>query len=390
MDIGPPVISQHNSWISVDPVQGCLANCCYCFLQPLDLTSRQPRRLLSSPEEVYRLLQGYSMYDKGIFEHAPPVGTTPIAIGNYTDMCMSSKNRDYLLSLLSVHRQLMPDIPVCILTKAVLSRRFLEAVARSGVRAVFFVSHSSLPSEFEKGTPPCKQRLKNFELIAEFPDLMAVHWWRPITSISIPDRDAAKRQIEDLQRAGSQLSVAVGLKYGVGLNAAFGDPQSPLHTYFKANSGNSKCMIFEEEILRGILDNARNMGYPVFRKSFCALSYLLKQPCYGAGFRKLRKTAICDTSNCPSSQENKCLEFAQKYTGPSRKLIDEIAEFLGLSSRYIVFSEATESIVVRAELSQERQNFLTQATGYPVVTSDLLQTQEWAEEWRTDIENGTP
>ena len=49
-ETGVPLVSEHDTWISVDPVTGCLANCTYCYLGPLGLRGRRPRIRVSPAE----------------------------------------------------------------------------------------------------------------------------------------------------------------------------------------------------------------------------------------------------------------------------------------------------------------------------------------------------
>jgi DNA repair photolyase len=372
-----PLVSQHISWISVDSIMGCPADCCYCFLKPMSLTNQTPRVIEHDPRVVYRKLREYYYFNRSSFENAPRPWPAPIAIGNYTDMCMTSANRDHLLALLRVHEQLLPEVPVCIPTKAVLTRQFLELVSQIDVLVIFFVSISFLAPDFEKGAPTIEARLRNFRLLSEFPNLKSIHWWRPVTSLSVPHRAAVERQIDLLQQAGSITSVVIGLRYGERLVEEFRNSRHPLHRYFESHAKPSSDLIFEERIRQEILNCAAHRAYPVFGGTACAISYLLGKHCYNAGFRKSYLEQGCATSNCPAVQRERCLRFAQAFRRPSRALLDEVARYLNLPVDHVTYSPEDEAVLVRGTLLQEQQNYLTQALSFPVMGDLLVQNLAW-------------
>lgn len=117
-------IAQHESWISLDPVQGCPAQCVYCYLGPQELLHQEPH-ILESPRVVYQKLVESPFFDKQRSFIKTTESRRPICVGNYTDMGLTPANRGYLLELLSEHQRVLPDVPVCIVTKGVLSETFL-------------------------------------------------------------------------------------------------------------------------------------------------------------------------------------------------------------------------------------------------------------------------
>ena len=85
------LISYHDTWISLDPIQGCPYECVYCVLRHAGNTGiKKPRQVVSPKETVERLLR-YPFFVKG---------STYLAIGNETDM-LHPRNCDYLILLLS-------------------------------------------------------------------------------------------------------------------------------------------------------------------------------------------------------------------------------------------------------------------------------------------------
>jgi DNA repair photolyase len=377
-----PLIAQHESWISLDPVQGCPARCVYCYLGPLGLFKKVPKELEYNPEVIYQKLQEYQFFQKSRIANVPADRVFPIAIGNYTDMCLTPKNREYLLSLLHEHERRMPEVPVCVATKAVLERVFLQRVDRIGIKVIFLISLSFFPldSAIEKGVPSAESRLENFGRISELANIEAIHFWRPLTSINVPDRATAQRQIELVQRVEAAASVITGLKFGDSLAKTFkANIHHPLHGYFNANVEHSRLKneIFKPEIREAILTVARERSYPVFLHTSCALSYVLGQPDYNATFRKLHLETKCLPSNCPSTQRKRCFDFRCDFESPPRILLDQAAQYLDLPSTSVTYSEELDAILVGRALTQEEQTFLTQATSFPVRGEALVPTLEW-------------
>lgn len=375
-----PLIAQHESWISLDPIQGCPASCVYCYLEPPGLTRQVPQQPLEAPEEIYQQLPIYRYFDKSLFSRAVDGRPPPIAIGNYTDMCLVPKNRQFLLSLLHKHKEHLPDVPVCIVTKASLSQAFLEEVQKIGITVLFFISLSFLASSLEKGTPPIENRLANFERISHFSNLYAIHFWRPVTSLTVPDRASAKRQIETLAKAGAPVSVITGLKFGDNLAKIFrSQEQHALHAFFKdqVQHDHLKNEIFEPEVQETLLSVAQELSYPMYLHTSCAVSYILKQADYNATFRKPHFEARCLASTCPSAQRERCFSLKARVPIPSQTLLERVAQYLNLPVSSITYSERRETIFVNRELTQEEQTFLTQATGFSVRGQGLVPTLEW-------------
>lgn len=375
-----PLVAQHESWISLDPIQGCPASCVYCYLEPSGLTTTVPGASREAPESAYQSLATYRYLDKYKFSDVTMGRNFPIAIGNYTDICLTPKNRQFLLSLLYKHQQQMPEVPVCIVTKAALQPAFLEAINQIGIRVIFFISLSFLPSTMERGAPPATTRLKNFEHIAQFSNLHAVHFWRPATSMSVPDRATAIRQIELLKSAGAEASVITGLKFGDTLAQVFSaNEQHALHTFFKAQLEHQHLRneIFEPDVQEHILSAAQELSYPVYLHTSCAVSYILEQADYNATFRKPHFEVRCQVSTCPSTQRERCIQLKVRYPYPSDSLLEQVAHYLGIPETHVAYSERRDTIFVHCTLTQEEQTYLTQATSFPVRGSELVPTLEW-------------
>jgi len=274
----------------------------------------------------------------------------------------------------------MPEVPVCIVTKAALDLTFLEEINQIGIAVIFFISLSFLPAKLEKGAPPTEARLENFGRIAQFSNLNAVHFWRPVTSISVPDRAAATRQIDLLKSSGARVSVVTGLKFGNNLARTFRSNENhAFHEFFKDHVAQDhlKNEIFEPDIQEMILSSAKDMSHPVYLHTSCAVSYVLARPDYNATFRKPHLEARCLVSTCPSAQRARCSGFQANFAFPSETLLQQVADYLGIPHNAVAYSERRDIIFVDRVLTQEEQTYLTQATSFPVRGKDLVPTLEW-------------
>jgi DNA repair photolyase len=375
-----PMVAQHESWVSLDPIQGCPASCVYCYLEPQGLTRTIPGSPVETPEAIYQRLSEEYNLEKVRFNNTSMGGSLPIAIGNYTDICLTNKNRQFLLALLREHKQHLPEVPICIVTKAALDLAFLEAVNDVGITVIFFISLSFLPAQLEKGTSPTSVRLANFARIAQFDRLHAVHFWRPATSISVPDQQAATNQLQQLKNAGAQLSVITGLKFGPNLATVFTSQEGhALHEFYSTNIRRDypQHEIFEPDVQEMILSSARKLSYTVYLHTSCAVSYTLGRADYNGTFRQPHLYNKCLPSSCPPAQRERCLSFRKRLPSPSPASLEQVAAYLDLPFSAVAYSEHKDTIFVDRVLTQEEQTYLTQATSFPVRGKKLVPTLEW-------------
>lgn len=366
-----PIVAQHETWVSLDPIQGCPATCDYCFLGPQHLTHRAPRQLCE-PSALYdALLDTPHLGNPHRFD--------ALCIGNYTDMCLTPANRAYFLAVLREHRRRLPDQPLCVITKAVLSERFLDEVAASGVAVVFFISLSFMPHRYEAGTPSPEQRLENFTRIAGYPQLAAVHFWRPLTPLSVSTPRAVEEQLQQLIAHGARLSVVTGLKFGPSLQTAFQDAVHPLHPYFTEAQQHSTLQheVFEPWLKETVIRTAHNHNYPTYFHTSCALSYLWGQPDFNATFRPPHRASVCLQSMCPPAQRAICDRYAADYPTPTTQQLRMVSHVLDVGDEVVQFEASQGVIVVDAPLTQAQQTYLTQTTRFPVRGQGLIHSIEW-------------
>ncbi len=375
-----PLIAQHESWISVDPIVGCPAACAYCYLHPLGLTRARPETV-ATPAHVYDALLAHPLLRKTEISDARTEATVPIAFGNYTDMGLTPHNRAYLIELLEEHARRCPDLPVVVVTKSVLSHDYLTRLNDLGVNVIFFISLSFMGREFESGTQPWEERLENFARIAEQPNLRAVHYWRPVTSLSLPDRAAAERQMRTVMEAGAKVSVVTGLAFGEKLARLFStDPANPLRDYFVSHVEQHRIspnIIFEADLRQAVVDVAHELNYPVYFHASCAVAFWRGEAEYSGTFRKRHAPSKCLPATCPPTQRAHCAGLAARWPAPAPEVLARLAAQVGLPIEAVSFEAETDIIHVRGSLTQAQQTFLSHATSFPVRGEAVIPTMEW-------------
>lgn len=372
------LIAQHVSWLSIDPLLGCPAQCAYCYLHPLGLTKSRPEPRVS-PTEVYSQLLEHTHFRKDIFGRS--MSLFPICIGNYTDMCLTPLNRSYLLKLLELHKKHAPDTPICIVTKGKLTHEFLGKIDHLKLRVIFVISLSFMPELYEVGTQPSAVRLENFSRIAEYEYIHALHYWRPITAISTPDSATAAVQIKSLMAAKASASILVGLTFGKDLKQYWQRSLSnPLHSFFDEQLDQhpeQKHAITNQAIIRSIIDEANLQEYPAFLNTTCAVSYVLEQPEYSGIHRGVFRRNLCLPAGCPLHQRGRCATHMRDHQIPPSALLNEVARILSLDAGQVRYDPTEDSIIV-PQLTDGAERFLSQTTGYLVRAEQVTQTLEWS------------
>lgn len=270
-----PLIAEHDTWISLDPVIGCPAKCEYCYLHGLGLTAHKAETRVSPERLIIELRARFG-------EEGPRWAGNrrlPMAmcIGNYTDQFMTRAGLEFLLAYLPLHAKNFPKHPLCIVTKSRLRAQDVQQLDRVGHRVLVFLSQSfirstCLHSGLEKGpTSRPSDTIDNALLLAQSRNLTPLHFWRPLSPVTLPDLETAIRQIEPLQRAGVWASVAIGLKCGATictgsteLRALFGGAELP-------KGGQYLDALVEKRALTA----GHKIGHPVYRHTSCAVAYAL-------------------------------------------------------------------------------------------------------------------
>ena len=263
LDLQKRLFAYYDTWMSVDPIQGCPYSCAYCVLRYSGTTGTVPVQLLPPKECVNRLL----------VEKFYVPGFTPLAVGNETDM-LHSKNVDYLVSLLSEMQCAKITNPIILITKAPLSDKVMRRIRSvDQLKVVFFLSYSGLGPRFEPGFSD-EQLRRNFVLVRShgFP---LIHYWRPL----LPENttDEAIREMLLFASANADASVFIGLKLHPELSRVItADGIVTLPERLQHEKGEW----LQPEMVSKIYREARKVcpDFPLYRHASCALSQRSSTP----------------------------------------------------------------------------------------------------------------
>lgn len=379
-----PLVSVHDSWISVDPIVGCPARCCYCFLQKNKLTGTAPTIRVSPADAVAALAKLIERHSD-LARSRGNEGMAPVCIGNYTDMFMHRASREYLIDYLICHHARFPDVPVALITKARLNDKIIGRLDAIGHRIILFLSQSFLSLYqdenvcYEHGASSPRDTVSAFRIIRNTNNISPVHFWRPLTCVNVPDRDAAEQQVAMIRDAGALASVAVGLKYGEYLYKLFSDATHPLHDVIR-QSGNSQASLpgetFPSHVRRFVIEAASKFEHPVYFNTSCAVALALQRP---DALRTWDTPAAsrCFDAECPSSQRARCMKQGRRARGPSEELLNRIGRFLNITRDVISWDAHQEFIRVRSVMSQSDHCAITRATRFRVCADEVALSREF-------------
>jgi len=336
------VISYHDTWISIDPVQGCPYQCAYCVLRYGGTTGTAPRQT-TSPSECVRQLLEYPFFIRS---------KTPIAIGNETDM-LHPKNVDYLVSLLTEIKSAEIKNTISLITKAPLTDKTLARIREVvGNQVVFFLSYSGLGSRFEPNFTD-EQLQQNFSLVKRngFP---LVHYWRPLLPVNTTI-DAIQRMLNFVSTV-ADATVFVGLKLHPGLTEIItqnGVVDVPVELREKYGEW------LPAETIPRIYDAARQIcpHYRLYRHTSCAIASVFGKPNHTA---TVFRDDVCPPSHCPQVQRDIC-QAARRI--PSLVEVEKVVLSLG---RELNIELEPDRVVIREEVSQEEFTFLLHNLNCPL------------------------
>lgn len=346
------LIAYHDSWISLDPIIGCIHECKYCVLRLYGWTQKIPEKLFSPKETVDSLLNHrYFIRDK-----------TVICLGNTTDLFLKD-NVDFTLNLLLEFEKNRLSNPICIATKSQIPMKFIKKIKTSKyLKLIIFLSYSGLPKHLEPGIDFLSIR-NNFKVLAK-EGIPIVHFWRPL--IPSNTNDSQIREMLAFVSKYAKASVIIGLKYNPELRKLFNNhpelyiPDKNIPPY-----GDWLPPNIEERLLK--IAKTQYPDYPIFKHTSCAVSYILQKPDYNA---TIYRDEVCKVSICPDLQRRIC-ELA--VIKPDIQQVSTLITHLGLD---LPFEFNSHKIIIRAEISQEDYIFLLHNLNYPI-RAKLKFTNVW-------------
>ncbi|MFI1204852.1 hypothetical protein ACH4VR_36405 [Streptomyces sp. NPDC020883] len=357
-----PTIDQHDTWMVVNPVQGCNRACRYCYLQDLNLTSVKPA-VLASPQETLTQLLAHRYYHPDLV----------LALYTCTDALATRTAAAHLIETLQVLAASPVRNPVCLITKCHIPYDVIDAITQArqaGLPVLVYLSYSGLGPDVEKG-------IRHDQLRANFPrlhaaDIPIIHYWRPFLPQN--SRPEVMEQVLDLASQFATCSVTVGTKVKptamqqiTGLWPELADSTSD------PRSADSVWPRTAWEWLSDL--PTRYAHHPIYQTNSCALAYVLDRP-DRAG---VLNTPTCRNANrCPAAQRERCRPSAPLHPPLTLAAVDRHMERLGHSNLAYTIAEDTRTIRFTTPLPLRDRHNLAQVLAATVRAPRHPDERYWA------------
>lgn len=349
-----PLVAEHDTWITVDPLVGCPANCTYCYLGAMGLRTVRPRRR-ATPAAVSAALAEYLNGRRASIVD-PATDWTPICLGNYTDMMIAAAGRrglvDYLEAIIDVLRGRRQ---IVVVTKGTLDADVVAAVDALGwpILWMFSQSMSELSgSRLEFGpVADLDTTLSNARLVSASAHQRCVHFWRPLVPELRPSPERSRKLIDRLRGAGFTCSVVQGLKRAAVEDHRLKDVLR--QSFARVTDGSD---VFDDEHWLRLREFARRVGYPLYRNTSCAIAYASGAPERLGTWRSQFASRLCHPTSCPPRQRRRCAPRATDEADAD--LRGRVCEFLGLAPDRVTVDRAAGTLRIDAQVDEGDFNVL--------------------------------
>jgi len=327
-----PIVDQHESWLALNPRQGCPKGCTYCYLKDRGLTRVRPVELAGAEEAVDALLT--STY------YHPDAA---VALYTCTDALATPPNRHQLIQLLDALATARVPNPLVLITKCHIPDDVIARIThnrQNGQRVIVYLSYSGLGPGIEQG-------INHQALRDNFPRLHTaripiVHYWRPaLPENSTPE---AIHTVLSLAARYADCSLSIGLKVPPGsrhqmeqLWLALANPELAPET------ADSIWPDSDWEALRNIPDQYAD--HPIYQTNSCALAHVLGQP---DRFRVLDTPTCRLVNHCPAEQRTLCTTAAQHLPPVTEDTITSHLTKLGHPDLPYRWDPATRTLTIDA------------------------------------------
>ncbi|MGE7983655.1 radical SAM protein [Solibacillus sp. NPDC093137] len=361
MKVNFPIISQHATWIGVNPVQGCPKRCKYCFLQSQNKTGIKPEILMGEEETIIELLNSPHYTEESI-----------LSFFTNTDAFATKDNMNFLENiLLECDKHNIYNVKTFI-TKCSIPDKFIdlfEKLIKKGHKIIVYLSYSGLDNTIERGISHEKIR-ENFIRLSDR-NIPIIHYWRPF----VP-QNSQKHKLEEVFNFVSKYSTASVIA-GLKIEEMYYDN---LDFWPELTNNNRKKILMAEGIWpKGVIEffeelKANNNQYPFFQSNSCALAHALKKPDSNA----FNNTKICNFNNCPLEQRELCNSFYKNISFSEKEFIKTM-NLLGYDTDKINYklTDANEIHIFGITMSVADQSFITQKFHKRVLVNKLATDIYW-------------
>ena len=336
------LIQQHDSWLAVDPVVGCKAQCSYCLLRLADWTGRTPE-LVQDVQETLRRLVAHRCF---------VAHETALCFGTRTDPLFPESLPHTIEFLRGLEERDLRN-PVALVTRRIPSEELLDVTdGLRGPRVVWYFTYSGLPRHLEVGAPG-SATLEGIRRAARR-GAPVVHFLRPILRENSAPSDL--QQILEEVVPFTLATVVVGLKVSPDLRRVY---QATPELSGVAVQGPDEGTAITTQAWDGLIAalEARWPGHPLYRHTSCAMALALGAADYTATYHH---PSICGESRCPAEQRARC---AAASTPPTEDRIRASLAHLRLTNAFRVRGS---SIVLDGEIGQEEYVFLLHQLRCPI------------------------
>lgn len=373
-----PLVSEHDTWISVDPIIGCPANCRYCYLGPLSLRGKQPVIRLSAADLVAEV-EDY-LNERARTDPYNLLVRTPICFGNYTDTFMSETSLAYFHEYARLHAAKFSSHPLCVVTKASVTYEDLRRLDQLGHTIIVFMSQSFLGQlgtpHIERG-PTCKpaETLGNIRRFADMRNVKPVHFLRPVTGRSVPSLSRALEILSEVQSAGSLATVAVGLKIGPGIKLSDDELTDLLGEGQTADRASNE--IFPAAARQHLLEAARTLQYPVYFHTSCAVALATEADEDLGTWREPMREARCAPCSCPGAQRSRCDAVRSQQSVPSPQELSDLCVSYHLPAGSARWLSQESAVKLDHRVRQYTFNRLVHALPYKIIGGTVEPDEAW-------------
>lgn len=338
--------TQFATWLGeTKSVEGCPANCRYCFLKLDGQTPKHPKILLTPKKTVDALSEAKTFHPE-----------MPIHFGSQTDIFSTAHTIEYYSQILKIYGRSKYPNPLIIITKRSIPDEFIDLATTIPQKVVFFISYSGLGGTVFEPTINNIFLRNNFVRLKKY-GLPVVHYWRPF----LPQNSQPDRIVEVLKHTSrySIASVANGLRLNDGIrkNIAPYWPELMNKNYDFSKTGEFWPLgvrSYLKKYIKRVFPN-----YPLFFSTPCAVALALDKPDLQGSFQQ----KICQKSQCPVKQRKIC---ADSFQVPTLKFLKKVACSIGIEPSQIRLSG--DKVKIIGGIETEKLVYLKSVLRFPVVS----------------------
>lgn len=250
------------SSISISSYDGCTIGCKYCILSGLG--DRCTVKKISDEEELVEELLNFRLYTNEV----------PISINNQTDPLLNAQVFDSTMKILEIMEQKDVKNPIMIITKGYMTEERAKRLSKINLNITILYTFSGLSEKLENRNET--SQIETMKILSKLQNIKLVNYYRPVIEGLNSDEETI-RHVSCIVTKYCECSIVSGIRLNTHLkavleNANIGIPDKydPDHKVLLPETYKRIKDIFKKE----------NKDYPMFKKTSCGISYLLKRPDY--------------------------------------------------------------------------------------------------------------